>query len=404
MRSTIGVFFLVLATNLFSQANNKPFKFPGKLKEMKDMVYVPGGTFTMGRHSEFNPVKKDSNLLCSFVPMRYTLMNFYISNHEVTNNEYRQFITWVQDSIKKKNGDVKVGPENTIYEFKDEDRIEHRANIYPDTTRWATEFPYFYGEPMVTYYYQHPAYADYPVVGISYLQALAYCHWKTTQINRILLPKSMVVIRLPNEAEWEYAAKYRAEAQNNVDYIDNGYLYPWTNFSLQDNKGKYRANFGNIEDVNGLILKNYMDDGATYTALSKSFVTNDLGLYNMAGNVAEWTQGEPVKISFTDTLGRKTEITYQDDLNTVIDKLRSKEYLKKFSKTEMQSWALMYMHDANILHRILSPKMVKGGSWADGVIYIQPGTKEVQSENYTSCRIGFRIAMDVYTFDPKDGL
>ncbi len=401
MKYIISLLFLGFTMNLSAQNNNEPFKFPAKLKEMRDMVFVPGGTFTMGKHSGFDPQKKDSNLLCCYLPMRVTCINFFISNHEVTNKEYGLFVTWVQDSIKRKTGRNIVTPEETLYEFKDE-HGKQILNIYPDTTRWTSEFPYQYNDPMSMYYHKHPTYDDYPVVGISYREALAYCIWKTFQIN-LQMPKGMFArIRLPYEGEWEYAALYRTPPKDQNDNIQDIYLYPWNNFSLQDEKGKYNANFGNIEDENGLILKSYMDDNATYTALARSFVTNDLGLYNMSGNVAEWVQGVPDKLNFTDSLGMKVQITHQDDINTVINKLRSIKYLNQFDRERIESVAIDYMHDADLLHRILEPKTVKGGSWADAVIYIQPGTKEVQNESYTSCRIGFRIAMDV--FDQRDTL
>lgn len=153
--------------------------------------------------------------------------------------------------------------------------------IYPDTTVWKRDFEYAYNEPLFEQYFWHPAYKDYPVVGVTWNQARAYCDFrtklKTDYLNGLKKKKSSpLAFRLPTEAEWEYAARGGKENAT----------YPWGGPYLMDDRGCYLANFkpqrgSYIEDPK---LNNY-----TYTAPVKKFRKNDYGLYDMAGNVAEWT-------------------------------------------------------------------------------------------------------------------
>ena len=147
------------------------------------------------------------------------------------------------------------------------------VNIYPDTTVWVNDFDNAYNEPYVRMYFAHAGYNDYPVVGVSWDQANAFCVWRTL-IYKAALGKNPVIVepyRLPTEAEWEYAA--RAGKNENV--------YPWEGTESVDDKGCFYANF---KPGDG----DYVRDGHLITAQVGTYTPNDFGLYDMAGKVYEW--------------------------------------------------------------------------------------------------------------------
>jgi len=149
------------------------------------------------------------------------------------------------------------------------------VQIYPDTTVWIKDFTYSYNEPMHNDYFSHPAYQDYPVVGVSWTQAVAFCNWRTKFKNGYQREKGQPNVsrfRLPNEAEWEYAAR---------GGIPSG-TYPWGSPYLLNDRACFLANFKPLRG-------DYAVDQAVYTVEAKSYLPNDYNLYNMAGNVAEWT-------------------------------------------------------------------------------------------------------------------
>ena len=154
--------------------------------------------------------------------------------------------------------------------------INESLNVYPDTTVWVKDFNYSYNDPMHQDYFHHQSYGDYPVVGVTWGQANAFCNWRTKKKNDYLRGKknstSVPSFRLPTEAEWEYAARGGLEFAT----------YPWGTGSTTSDRGCFLANF---KPVRG----NYAVDGALYTVEVQSFNANDYGLYNMSGNVSEWT-------------------------------------------------------------------------------------------------------------------
>ena len=153
--------------------------------------------------------------------------------------------------------------------------VNETVNVYPDTTVWIRDFNYSYNEPMHNDYFWHEAYGDYPVVGVSWKQAKAFCAWRTLYKNAYQKSRRRQHVnsfRLPSEAEWEYAARGGLEFAT----------YPWGSGGTQSDRGCFLANF---KPVRG----NYAADGALYTMEAKSYNANEYGLYNMAGNVSEWT-------------------------------------------------------------------------------------------------------------------
>jgi len=287
---------------------NEQAKGPG-------LVLIEGGAFTMGR------VEQDVMYDWNNMQRRVTVSSFYMDETEVRNVDYREYLHWI--------GRV----------FADYPDVYQKA--LPDTLVWRRRLAY--NEPYVEYYLRHPAYHNYPVVGVSWIQASDYCSWRTDRVNEkllidegvlendpnqagdnnfntdaylarqyegvvrknlpsldpnkpegrpvrmedgILLPK----YRLPTESEWEYAAW--AMVGNSVsERIYNQRLYPWNGHFVRNdskqNRGQFRANFqrgrGDMMGIAGAL-----NDNASIPAPVDSYWPNDFGLYCMAGNVNEW--------------------------------------------------------------------------------------------------------------------
>ena len=144
--------------------------------------------------------------------------------------------------------------------------IKEEIEIYPDTTVWIRDFAYSYNEPMHNDYFWHDAYSDYPVVGVTWKQAKAFCEWRTINKNSYQKSKKgslqMVnTFRLPSEAEWEYAARGGLQAAT----------YPWGGPYTKSDRGCFMANF---KPVRG----DYAADQALYTVEAKSYEPNDYNL------------------------------------------------------------------------------------------------------------------------------
>jgi formylglycine-generating enzyme required for sulfatase activity len=186
----------------------------------------------------------------------------YMHTTEVSNLNYKEF----------------------LHDLKRSGKTEAHAAALPDTLVWRDKGTY--NEPYIEYYLRHPAYNDYPLVGVTQQQAELYCQWLTEKINASLpeanTPFQKVLVRLPSEKEWEMAARAGNEFA----------IYPWGTTDLRypsdDRKwaGQMRANFvRGREDFMG--VAGTMNDNSDVTAPVISYWPNPFGLYNMAGNVAE---------------------------------------------------------------------------------------------------------------------
>ena len=288
------------------------------------MVYVPSGTLVIGQSDQdfFNTnIQKAKSI---------SISGFYMDETEITNNEYRQFVYWVRDSLAHAalghfvesedgtsenidweqeidwedetldglffqgadafKGMKEADTRQFVYEWEWKDwqtaahsrnikrsSIVHKekTNIYPDTLSWIRDFSYSYNEPMTRNYFSHPAFDDYPVIGINWKQARAFCFWRTLLWNTYKgedEPNSEE-FRLPTEHEWEWAARGGRELAP----------FPWGGYYLRNAKGCLLANF---KPGRG----NYPEDGGLYTVKADAYFPNEYGLYNMSGNVAEWTE------------------------------------------------------------------------------------------------------------------
>lgn len=233
--------------------------------------------------------------------------------------------------------------------------IRDTVNVYPDTLVWLTDFAYAANEPMVNGYFSHPAYKNYPVVGVNWRQARAFTVWRTRYNDSYKdahkLPHRLPYM-LPTEAEFEYAAR---GGRIGTDY-------PWGGPYIKNAKGCLLANF---KPGRG----NYTDDGGAYTVNVRSYFPNDFGLYNMAGNVAEWT-----------------ESAYDESSTTFVhDMAPTYTYEAKASDPES-----------------LKRKVVKGGSWKDIGYFLQNSTRTYEYQDTAKSYIGFRCITHFMGRDIRD--
>ncbi len=227
--------------------------------------------------------------------------------------------------------------------------------VYPDTLVWLNDFSYAANEPMVEGYFSHPAYRNYPVVGVTWRQARAFNTWRG-RYNDAYKDKRGLPRRqgysLPTEAEFEYAAR---GGRIGTDY-------PWGGPYIKNAKGCLLANF---KPGRG----NYTDDGGAYTVNVRAYFPNDYGLYNMAGNVAEWTQS-----AFDESAS-----TFVHDMSPTFN------YEAKASDPE-----------------VLKRKVVRGGSWKDIGYFLQNATRSYEYQDTAKSYVGFRSVSHFLGRDIKD--
>lgn len=358
-------------------------------------VYIPTGTYHSGQ--------SDQDIFRSYIApnKQVTVHAMWMDDTEITNNEYRQFVYYVIDSMARYildepyvmeddegnryiNYDEEIDWEESAEDleemfYRPSERFQNRkqidtrklvfeyqwidyvtaannpnigrkdlikkekVKIYPDTLCWIRDFTFSYNDPMTRVYFWHPKYDDYPVVGVNWHQANAFCKWRTNWLNRYWMSEGMPIteeFRLPSEFEWEYAA--RGGRDNNP--------YPWGGPYTRNSKGCFLANF---KPNRG----NYIDDGGLYPVRADAYFPNDYGLYNMAGNVAEWTRNAYAESTH--------QITH--DLNPD------------------------YVYDAQDSDPVtLKRKVVRGGSWKDIAYFIQTGSRSYEYQDSSKSFVGFR--------------
>jgi gliding motility-associated lipoprotein GldJ len=280
------------------------------------LVFVEGGTFTMGSTQDDVMFDWNNN------PRRVTVSSFYMDETEVRNLDYQEYLYWL----------------NRVYSV-------NYPGVYrkalPDTLVWREKLAY--NEPLLEYYFRHPAYRNYPVVGVTWVQANDYCQWRTDRVNEMLLiqrgilkldpdqkddknfnteaylagqyegsPDKMLPdlnpngtgtrkvkmedgillpkYRLPTEAEWEYAA-LGLIGNTLYERVVERKNYPWNGNYVRTNESRYYGGFmDNFKRGKGdyMGVAGNLNDGADIPAACGSYFPNDYGLYNMAGNVSEW--------------------------------------------------------------------------------------------------------------------
>ncbi len=222
--------------------------------------------------------------------------------------------------------------------------VQHmKVPVYPDTLVWMRDYTYSYNEPIARKYFWHPAFDDYPVVGITWWQANAFSAWRTKIMRDWSARQGTPAFedyRLPTEAEWEYAARGGAPLT----------VYPWGSPYTRNNLGCFLANFKPLRGRYGVDLANRTIKVATYEP-------NDYGLYDMAGNVAEWTADSYDESSYS----------FMHDLNPTV---------QYFARND----------DPPVRKR----KVIRGGSWKDIGFYLQCGVRAYEYQDSAKSYIGFR--------------
>lgn len=416
-----------------------------------NLVLVEGGTFTMG------VTEQDITYEYNNEPRRVTVSSFYMDETEIANVHYREYLYWVTKQFP--------------------DFPEVIRNAYPDTLVWRDELAY--NEPYVQYYFRYPSYNYYPVVGVSWLQANEFCKWRSDRVNEMILADKKYIdvntmgtgddnyttetylsgqyttglkkgkkdyspyaadpkmgrpvqmedgvllpdYRLPTEAEWEYAALGLVGNQviGNEMVTERRY-YPWNGTSMREPsnrerwaQGKMLANFKRGRgDYAGIAGK--LNDNSIVTAPVYSFMPNDYGLYNMAGNVNEWTadvyrvetpydeddlnpyRGNVFKVKevdednvpLLDSLGRIRYRPVKDE-EAVNRRNYKKGYVINYLDGDSTS-EVTYDYGKTTLVSDHS-RVYKGGSWADEAFWLSPGSRRFLDEDLSSSTIGFRCAM-----------
>ncbi len=264
--------------------------------------------------------------------MMIPLAEAYNGNRTIDVDKLKFSYSWmdIQAAAKAKSGKRK--------DFIRKEQIK----VYPDTTVWIKDFSYSYNEPMHNDYLWHQAYSQYPVVGVTWHQAKAFCAWRTLYKNIYIKNKKkgqdqINSFRLPIEAEWEYAAR---------GGISSG-MYPWGGPYTKNDRGCYLANF---KPDRG----DYAADTALYTVEAESYEPNGYNLYNMAGNVAEWT----------DSSYEPNAYEFQSTMNPNVNDPKNMR------------------------------KVIRGGSWKDVAQFIQVGTRDFEYADTATSYIGFRTVQD----------
>ena len=289
-------------------------------------------------------------------------MNFRYEVYDYTEAALRR--NRLNPEERNLNTDVQVDPNEKVWISKDtayiddEGRIVRQTlerelsgpwdflntyiiNIYPDTTCWVNDFPNADNEVYMRNYFSNPAYNDYPVVGVTWEQANAFCAWRTEYLLKGLGPAARFVqrYRLPTEAEWEYAARGK-----------DGTEFPWENEDVASGKGCFFANFKPDDG-------NYTKDGNLITSKVGIYSSNTNGLYDMAGNVAEWTS----------TIYTEAGVDAMNDVNPQLKYNAAREDPYRLKK-----------------------KSVRGGSWKDPESYIRSAWRSSEFQNQPRSYIGFR--------------
>jgi len=427
-----GLILLMIATSCGKYSGGELVGVEGRKKWFEPdpygMVFVPQGSFTLG------PSDEDLAWAQNTFSKTVTVDAFWMDETEITNNEYRQFVYYVRDSILRyklgeagiegffkvdENGDpfdppiidwetkidfdeeeVKAIMEEMYYppnerffgrkeidtrklffdyfwidlkqaaktsnrynfetgryegeiinqkgekvEITDRSAfvIKDRVNVYPDTLCWVADFTYSYNEPWTTMYFYHPSYDDYPVVGVTWKQASAFSIWRTKYLNDYLASQGNTFVqeyRLPTETEWEYAARGGVELS----------MYPWGGIYTRNDEGCFLANFKPLRG-------NYIDDGAMIANKVGSYSPNEFGLYDMAGNVAEWTSSAYDESSYA----------FTHDMNPT------------------------YQYNARPDESaVMKRKVIRGGSWKDIGYFLQVSTRTYEYQDSAKSFIGFR--------------
>jgi sulfatase modifying factor 1 len=266
---------------------------------------------------------------------------FWVDYQQAAKSNYKQDYA---NSTGKYEGKV-TNLDGTRTDVKDRSSfIKHDIiNVYPDTLCWIRDFTYSFNDPQASLYFWHPSFDDYPVVGVSWVQARAFSIWRTDYMNTALRKQGVPDVQayeLPLESQWEYAARGGLDLS----------MYPWGGPYTRNYKGCFLANFKPLRG-------NYIDDGNVYAGKVGSYEPNEYGLYDMSGNVAEWTRG-----AF-----HPSAYIFQHDLQP--------DY--QYNATPQDD-------------PVMKRKVIRGGSWKDIAYFLQTSSRDYEYQDSTKPYVGFR--------------
>jgi hypothetical protein len=404
---------LVLVAIILGSISILSFK-PPKFRSDPNMVVIPGGSFYMG------PSDEQVDMAMVNRKKLVSIQSFWMDRTEVTNQQYRKFVKYVSDSLKylavygggvnqtedtvkvdwnralrintnskavieklnelllspdnRIQGKIEIDPTKLIYRYSYVDLREAAKSskgleqplsnflvskteaVYPDSLVWMRDFSYSYNEPFTRLYFSHPSYNEYPVVGVTWKQAVAFCHWRTNNSNFYLdkgnkkEEKIDGIYRLPTEAEWEYAA--RGNSKTNA-------MYPWGSPYTRTKEGRLLANF---KPGRGDYFGGDASNDNIYTTKVQSFTENGYKLFDMAGNVAEWT----------------SSVYYEGGNNFMGDFSPDVQFNAK---------------DEDPIS--MKRKVIRGGSWKDIAYNCQVSTRNYEYQDTAKSYIGFRCVLSM---------